>query len=47
MRPFIATFSVIAVAFGVGVAISDASAPVTYIPADQVNAWLKCLGLNK
>ena len=34
----IAAMPTVAVAFGVGLAISDASAQVTYIPADQVNA---------
>ena len=38
MRAFIAICSIITIAFGVGLAIPDASPAVTYIPADQVNA---------
>src|SRR5215813_7658318 len=38
MRSILAILTIVIVAFVASLAISDASSPVTYIPADQVNA---------
>jgi quercetin dioxygenase-like cupin family protein len=38
MRTIIFIVSVVTAAFGIGLAIPDASSTITYIPADQVNA---------
>jgi quercetin dioxygenase-like cupin family protein len=38
MRAFIAIITIVIAAFGIGLAIPDASSGVTYIPADQVAA---------
>ena len=38
MRTFIATIVAVAAALGVGLAMTDASSNITYIPADQVKA---------
>ena len=38
MRAFISILAAVTIAFGIGLAIPDASSPVTYIPADQVSA---------